>query len=165
MAIELDDSCIFSERWVRYFFTVAAACARMSKDPSTKCGAVIVRPNMTIASTGWNGFPRGVVDAPELYADRDQKYPRVLHAEMNAILSAREPLDGYTLFVGPMPPCARCGGAIIQSGIRRVIYTADTDTYLTRWCDEIAMTQDMFRQVGVTLIRTALSPRNLGWYD
>ena len=149
-------------RWSRHFFEVAAACARMSKDPSTMCGAVIVRPNKTIAATGWNGFPRGVEDVPALYADRNEKYPRVLHAEMNAILSAREPLDGYVLFVGPLPPCARCAGAIIQSGIKGVVYVAPEDLTL-RWRDEFGMASDMFRQAGVALSQAAARPFDFGW--
>jgi dCMP deaminase len=118
-----------------------------SKDPSTKVGAVIVRPDRTIASFGYNGFPRGVLDGPERYADRAEKYPRVVHAELNAILNAREPLTGYTLFVTPLHPCASCAGAIIQSGIRRVVTTADQDD--NRWRDSFAVAASMFAEAGV----------------
>ena len=68
------------DRWSQYFFDKAKHEARMSKDPSSQVGAVIVRPDKTVASTGWNGFPRGVEDNREHLRDRDEKYPRVIHA-------------------------------------------------------------------------------------
>lgn len=94
---------------------------RRSKDPSTKVGAVIVRPDKTPASFGFNGFPRGLSDAPELYEDRDYKLAVVVHAEENAILMAREPLHGCTIYVSRLTPCAHCASLIIQSGITRVV--------------------------------------------
>ncbi|RNJ49427.1 deoxycytidylate deaminase [Methylocystis hirsuta] len=138
-------------KWDRYFFNLAHVSAQMSKDPSSKCGSVIVRPNNTVASMGWNGFPRGVNDAPELYADRNEKYPRVVHAEMNAILAAREPLTGYSLYVTPMPPCARCASAIIQSGISRVAFLAPAEIP-DRWCDEMRITAEMFEQADIRFV-------------
>lgn len=114
-----------TERWDRRFLGVAEHVSQWSKDPSTRCGAVVVRPDRTIASLGYNGFPRGCSDEPELYRDRDLKYDRVVHAELNAILSAREPLRGYILYSWPPgqgPTCARCAAAVIQAGIARVVY-------------------------------------------
>lgn len=75
-------------RWNAYFFKLCDAAASMSKDPSTKVGAVIVRPDKTTLGPAWNGFPRGCDDGPELYADRDTKLRRIVHAEMNAVVSA-----------------------------------------------------------------------------
>lgn len=92
-----------------------------SKDPSTKVGSVIVRPDKTIASVGFNGFPKGVPDTMEAYADRTTKLLVIKHAEENAILFAREMLDGYTMYVYPLPPCTHCAGDIIQRGIKRVV--------------------------------------------
>lgn len=108
-------------RWHTYFFNLCLVNASMSKDPSTKVGAVIVRPDKTVASMGMNGFARGCDDHPSLYADRDTKYARIIHGEMNAILTAKEPLTGYTLYTYPMPPCERCAAHVIQSGIKHVI--------------------------------------------
>lgn len=110
-------------KWDRRFLDMAAFVATWSKDPSTQVGAVIVRPDRTIASVGYNGFPRGVSDDDARYADRSLKYPMIVHAEMNAILSAKEPLLGYAIYVTPLAPCATCAGAIIQSGIKRVVAT------------------------------------------
>ena len=111
--------------WRRRFIDLAAHVAQWSKDPSTQVGAVVVRPDKTIASIGFNGFARGVDDDRERLNDREQKLLFSLHAELNAILSAKEPLVGCSLFVWPLPPCAQCAGAIIQSGIKAVYGPAD----------------------------------------
>jgi dCMP deaminase len=135
-------------RWDRYFFEVAEAGARMSKDPSTQCGAVIVRPNKTIASTGWNGFPRGVADVATRYADRERKLLMVVHAESNAITSARESLEGFTLYVTPLSPCANCASLIIQSGIKCVRYQAPAEVP-DRWRKSFDATLTMFVEASV----------------
>lgn len=111
----------FSPRWLNHFMKMCVLLSEMSKDPSTKVGSVIVRPNRTICSTGYNGFPRGCRDYSEYYHDRELKLQRVIHAEMNAILHSREPLNGYVLFSWPLPPCDRCMPHIIQSGIKYII--------------------------------------------
>lgn len=106
-------------RWDDRFIGLAEHIAGWSKDPSTKVGSVIVRPDKTIASVGFNGFPRGVRDDERL-TDRDEKYPIIVHAEANAIVHAREPLHGHSIYVWPMPPCAPCAALIIQAGIKNV---------------------------------------------
>lgn len=110
--------------WDKRFLDLARHVSQWSKDPSTRCGAVIARPDKTIASVGYNGFPRSVEDKESLLSDRDEKYKRIIHAEMNAILFLREsvaPSDGYTLYTWPMLPCIRCIPHIAQSGIRRCV--------------------------------------------
>jgi len=135
-------------RWDSYFFRVAEAGALMSKDPSTQCGAVIVRPNKTIASTGWNGFPRGVEDATDRYTLREQKLLMVVHAEANSIASAREALDGYALYVTPLAPCSNCAGLVIQAGIKTVCFKAPADAP-ERWRASFDATMTMFAEAGV----------------
>lgn len=138
-----------SDYWDRFFTGMAGYIASASKDPGTKVGAVIVRPDRTIASLGYNGFPRGVDDT---YQDRDHKLLRTVHAEMNAILSAREPLAGCTLYVSPLCPCATCAGAIIQSGIKRVIAQMDPDmARKPQWKDSFEAGVEMFKQAGVNI--------------
>ncbi len=114
---------MFNDKWNRRFLDKCDQVRKWSKDPSTKVGAVIIRPDRTIASEGYNGFARGVNDDPGRYMDRELKYKLVLHAEENAILNAREVLDGYTLFVRPLSPCSLCAARIIQSGIKYVVTT------------------------------------------
>lgn len=77
-----------SERWDRHFLELALVNARMSKDPKTKVGAVIVGPDREVRAMGFNGFPRGIADTPARLEDRDLKLKLVVHAEMNAILNA-----------------------------------------------------------------------------
>lgn len=136
------------DRWHNFYFDIAETCAGMSRDPSTKVGAVIVRPDKTIASVGFNGFPRFTCDDADLYYDREEKLRRVVHAEMNAILSAREPLHGYRLYVTPLPPCPHCAGAIIQSGIKHVFFRAPSECP-ERWRAAMASAAAMFTEAGV----------------
>lgn len=134
---------------------VWARCkSRASKDPSTKVGAIIVRPDQTEASYGYNGFPRGVDDRQDRLNDRAQKYPRVVHAEANAIVNARENLKGYTLYC-THPPCSgheaghNCAGLIIQAGITRVVCEEVSPEMASRWAASMAYTSEMFAEAGV----------------
>jgi dCMP deaminase len=138
-----------NHHWHRRFLELAEHVAQWSRDPNKKVGAVIARPDKTIASLGFNGFARGVADDLERYEDRLLKNEMVVHAEMNAILHAREPLHGYTLYVWPFHPCARCAAAIIQSGIK-TIYSLAAETQ--NWKDSITLAQTMFQEAGVTVI-------------
>ncbi len=143
------------ERWHRRFLDLAALVALWSKDPSTQVGAVIVRPDKTIASVGFNGFPKGCDDDESLYLDRDTKYARVVHAEVNAILHAREPLVGYTIYTWPPgygPTCDRCSAVVVQSGISRVIHVLDTSDYAERWRESIERGLQMYREAGVEVV-------------
>ncbi len=104
---------------------MAAATAERSRDPSTKVGAVIVRPDKSVVSVGYNGFPRSMKDDPAWWADRPQKYDRVIHAEMNAILQAKESVMGCTLYI-THPPCKDCAKHVAAAGIVRIVcYTSD----------------------------------------
>ena len=128
--------------WDEFFMGVAMLAAGRSKDPNTQVGACIVSGEddpvggNVILSTGYNGFPAGCSDDVFPW-DRDgefadTKYPFVVHAELNAILNARgKSLRGARLYVA-LFPCNECAKAIIQAGIREVVYLsdkyADTDT-------------------------------------
>lgn len=138
--------------WDEYFLSIARVTASKSKDPSTKVGAVIVRPDRTIVSVGYNGFPRGVVDTPERLNDRNIKYSLVVHAEMNAILSARESLAGYTLYTVPFMPCDRCFVHVIQAGIKRVVFMKATDEQNVRWGEAFNRVRALAEEVGVELV-------------
>ena len=139
-----------SEKWDRRFLDLANFIAGWSKDPSTKVGAVIVRPDRTVASMGYNGFPRGVLDHEERYADREQKYAMVVHAENNALLNSRESLEGYTLYVTPLPPCTQCAAAIIQRGIARVVVDQKKDVP-ENWMKQFEISNTMFQEAGVAI--------------
>ncbi|MCY4039388.1 MAG: dCMP deaminase family protein [Hyphomicrobiales bacterium] len=114
------------DKWDARFMQVAELIASWSKDPSTKCGAVIASPDRTVISTGFNGLPRGVEDKEEILNDRELKYQCTIHAEENAILNAttREVLRGCSIYIHPIPPCSNCAARIIQAGITRVVFRA-----------------------------------------
>lgn len=145
-------SVLLPIRWDRRFLTLADLVASWSKDPSTKTGAVIVRPDRTIASVGYNGFPRGMRDDLALLKDREVKYSRTVHCEMNAILSARERLDGYSLYVMPFMTCDRCAVHVIQAGIRRVITVTATNDQLSRWGSSFERTRSYYEEAGVDVL-------------
>lgn len=142
---------MFSQDWIDFYLLLAKTVSKRSKDPSTKVGAVIVRPDKTVASVGFNGFPRGVKDTYERLNVRAVKHRLTIHAELNAILHAREPLHGYSLFVWPFQPCAQCAGAIIQSGIRTV-YAPVPDSVSEPWLTDFEFARAMFREAGVELV-------------
>lgn len=134
-------------KWDARFLRLAAEIATWSKDPSTKCGAVIVRPDRTIVSVGYNGPPRGVSDD---YATREAKLARTLHAEENAILTASG-VRGTTCYVWPMQPCAHCAAMLVQAGVARVVSVVPAIDKSERWCDSFAHAAAMFAEAGVTL--------------
>jgi len=76
-------------RWHKRFLEMAKLISTWSKDPSTQCGAVIIDAKKRVISMGFNGFPSGTSDDPDLYQNREKKYKRVIHAEKNAILFAK----------------------------------------------------------------------------
>jgi dCMP deaminase len=122
---------------------LAREVASCSKDPSTKVGAVIADAANRVLSLGFNGYPRGVADVN--LDDREYKYERIVHAELNALLFARGSVAGATLYVWPMPPCARCAGPIIQAEIFRVVSPPPGD----RWAASCFVGQQMLAQAGV----------------
>jgi dCMP deaminase len=126
----------------------AAWMATRSKDPGRHVGAIILRPDNTIASAGYNGFPRHVKDDPAMLADKPTKLRRTVHAELNAILTAREPLHGYTIYVSPLHPCSQCAAAIIQAGITRVVARIGSDGG-EGWRESFVEAAAMFDEAGV----------------
>ena len=113
--------------WDEYFMGIAILAARRSKDPNTQVGACIVSKDNIIISTGYNGMPKGCSD-DEYPWDRtgeETKYPYVVHAELNAILNASgRDLRDSRIYVA-LFPCNECAKAIIQSGIREIVYLSD----------------------------------------
>jgi dCMP deaminase len=140
--------------WDEYFMGLAHLSALRSKDPNTQVGAAIVDENHRVVSVGYNGFPTGCSDDVFPW-DRDakgldSKYLYVVHAELNAILNASRPLHGCTIYVS-LFPCNECAKAIIQCGIKRIVYESDkyADTDATR------ASKRMFHAAGVELVRIA----------
>ncbi len=115
--------------WDEYFMGVAHLSGMRSKDPNTQVGACIVSDENKILSMGYNGFPRGCSDDEFPWEregeENETKYPFVTHSELNAILNYRGgSLEGTKLYVS-LFPCNECAKAIIQAGIRTVVYDSD----------------------------------------
>ncbi|MBP5459621.1 MAG: dCMP deaminase family protein [Clostridia bacterium] len=115
--------------WDEYFMGIALLSAMRSKDPNTQVGACIVNDNNKIMSVGYNGLPIGCNDNDFPWARTgsalDTKYPFVCHAELNAILNhAGGSLAGCKIYVA-LFPCNECAKAIIQCGIKEVVYLSD----------------------------------------
>ena len=139
--------------WDQYFMGVAALSAMRSKDPNTQVGACIVSQDNKILSMGYNGFPKGCDDddfpwARTAETANETKYPFVTHAELNAILNYRGgSLEGAKIYVA-LFPCNECAKAIIQAGLKTVVYACD------KYADTAAVlaSKRMFRAAGVELV-------------
>ena len=135
--------------WDEYFMGVAQLAGLRSKDPNTQVGACIVSPDNKILSMGYNGLPLGCSDDEFPWAREGEtletKYPFTVHSELNAILNYRGgTLEGAKIYV-TLFPCNECAKAIIQSGIRTLIY--DSDKYADS--DSVVASKRMLDAAGV----------------
>lgn len=115
--------------WDEYFMGVALLSSKRSKDPSTQVGACVASKENKVVTMGYNGMPVGLSDdqmpwGREGKDDLDNKYLYVCHAEFNAILNSNAPVKDCRIYV-TLFPCNECAKAIIQSGIKEVIYLED----------------------------------------
>ena len=145
--------------WDEYFMGVAILASKRSKDPNTQVGACIVDKNNIILSTGYNGFPYGCSD--DVYSwsrtGEDTKYSYVVHAELNAILNARgKNLSGAKIYVD-LFPCNECAKAIIQAGIKSIVYKED------KYADtpSVIASKRMFKAAGVEMIKYETTGRRI----
>lgn len=138
--------------WEEYFMGLAHLSGLRSKDPNTQVGAVIVDENNRVVSIGYNGFPSGVSDDEFPWGREggvlDTKYAFVVHAELNAILNSQRSVRGCSLYVS-LFPCNECAKAIIQAGIKRIIF--ESDKY--DGADTNIASKRMLRAAGVELVR------------
>lgn len=152
-------------RWDLHFLRLALAHAEMSKDPSTKVGAIIVGPDLELRSAGFNGFPRGIADTDDRLNNKLMKYKLVVHAELNAILAAATAgisTRGCALYVAAIgakddyrwggPPCVRCTVEIIQAGITSII--GEPQHYSeSRWSEDadfLGLSPKLLAEAGVS---------------
>lgn len=125
---------------------MAKLVSTWSKDPSTKVGAVIVDSDNTVISVGFNGLPRRIQDTDQRLNNRDIKLKMIIHAEINAIITAKRPLNGATIYTYPFMSCSQCAVLIIQSGIcRHISYKTDNE----RWKDSFDLALEMFDEARV----------------
>lgn len=140
--------------WDEYFMGISLLAAMRSKDPSTQVGACIVNDDNIIISTGYNGLPKGCNDdvfpwERENCEVNKTKYPYVVHAELNAILnSGGRSLKGARIYVA-LFPCNECAKAIIQSGIKEVVFMSDKYAQT----DSVRASKHMLESAGVSFRR------------
>lgn len=147
--------------WDEYFMGVAILSGMRSKDPNTQVGACIVSSDNKILSMGYNGLPRGCSDDEFPWnregAPLENKYLYTAHSELNAILNYRGgSLEGAKLYVS-LFPCNECAKAIIQAGIKTVVYAEDkySDT------PAVIASKRMFKASGVAYYKYSPTGREI----
>lgn len=146
-------------KWPRRMLELARHVSTWSKDPSTKCGAVIYEETTNnVVALGYNGFPRNVVDDEVLLNSREEKYRRIIHAEVNAILRLPT-ISPATLVMAvyPLPPCEQCALMIIQGGIKGLV-TQGISVVPERWHDSCVRSKRLLESAGVFIIREEVLP-------
>jgi dCMP deaminase len=127
-----------NQKWNDHFMRMALEVASMSKDVSTKVGAVVAKGKYHV-SDGYNGFIPKIPDLPEYLADREMRLALTDHAERNAIDASTQDLCNCTIYV-TAPPCHECAKAIAKAGITRVVHLPGSTGLMERyaWSFKIA---------------------------
>ena len=135
-----------------------------SKDPSRKIGAIIANNKKPIAQ-GYNGFPKNMSDDVEYLNNREVKYKRTLHAEVNALHNALEfgvSVKGCTMYVYGLPTCSNCALHIIQAGITHLIY-CDVNSENSIWVEERELAMSFMVEAGILV--TTMDKKDLDNYE
>lgn len=129
-------------KWDKRFIEMAEMVSGWSRDPSTRVGSVIVSNDNKVLSIGYNGFPAGLCDDPELYLDRDYKLKVTIHSEMNAILTCKHDVEGMIIYTTHQP-CMACASVIIQKKLSGVVWKHSFKD--SRWGDS----RELFKQTNI----------------
>jgi len=125
-------------KWDYRFLRLAREVATYSKDPSTQLGCVLVSPDREKVVIGYNGFPKMMEDKPEWLNNREEKYSRIIHAEVNAKNNAACSLKGWTNYTWPLCSCERCMVQMAGAGIVRFVAPILPDSAKVRWGDPVS---------------------------
>lgn len=142
-------------RWSEYYRQLAEVAKTKSKDKSTQVGAILVSPDNTVISLGYNSFPRGIVDDRPERQERPEKYFWFEHAERNAIYNAAR--SGVSTLMSTMyltvpVVCCDCARAIINAGIANVwMVQGDPSAMGPQWVEHATRTLQMFKEAGVVV--------------
>lgn len=142
----------FITKWDRRFLRIAQEVQSWSKDPSTKCGCVLVKERRVL-STGYNGLPESLSDSLERYLDRDFKLATIIHAEKNAIFNAAKngsQTEGATAYI-TWPPCSQCASALIQAGVSKVV-CPNPNSGPERWVTNFLLANELLYESGVKVL-------------
>jgi len=147
-----------NDKWHRHFLDRALTVSKMSKDPSTHVGAILVNPQGRQISDGYNGFPRGIADTVDRLYNRETKLKLTIHAERNALLNAAAigvSTVGATLYIVAQdavsgltwggPPCTHCSIEVIQAGIVRVV-SFSFKNVPSRWAEDLLFARDILHE-------------------
>jgi dCMP deaminase len=118
------------DHWDKRYLDLAQLVSSWSKDPNKQVGAVVTK-GKTIKGIGFNGFPRPIQDTPERLENRELKNKLMIHAEVNAILAAKQ--EGDTIHIYPCLPCMQCLMLIMQTKIYRIVTCKAAATRETSW--------------------------------
>lgn len=141
-------------QWDLRYLKLSKEVSKWSKDPSTQVGAAIVRPNNSVCSVGYNGFPPEEEDTPEKLNNREVKYSLIIHAEINAErFSTDESIEGYSLYTWPFMPCHKCAAHFAEKKIKRCVAPLNNNE---RWVDSFESTRIIFKEAGVELVEISL---------
>ena len=150
MNLEIDAKPM--NKWDSRFVELSKFVSDWSKDPNAKVGAVVVSKRGGAVSIGYNGFPIGVEDTAERLDDPELKLELIVHAEQNALISAGPKAEGATIYVWGKPVCARCAGAIIQAGIKRVVaLSPESIPVNSKWYKTGKISIEMFREAHINI--------------
>jgi dCMP deaminase len=138
----------FSAQWCDRFLRLAEEAASWSKDPKGGVGAVVVDDRKRVVGLGFNGFPDRIPDNAALLEDQAAKLPRMIHAEMNAVLNAVAPVHGATLFT-TLAPCAECAKLLIQAGIVAVYRRPHPEDRHRGWAESFRIAGVILNEAGV----------------
>lgn len=140
--------------WDDYFMNMAYLIAMKSKDANTHIGSVIVGPDNEVRSTGYNSFPRGILDDIKERQDRPEKYFWFEHSERNAIYNASlhgTSLKGCTMYTCGIP-CMDCARGIIQAGIKTVFVDSKWEDKSPKiWKEHADKTKQLFLEADVVI--------------
>ena len=149
-------------KWDIRFVRIAKEVAEWSKDPSTQVGSIAVK-NRKIIATGYNGFPKGIKDAPRDLHDREMKLKLTVHAEKNMIYNAVEhgvKLEGSTVYIWGLPTCEECWKGLVQVGVSRVVMP-DIEFNGGKWKEGCEFAKEYMEKAGIDVTEYLMGFINL----
>lgn len=146
----LEPTIMTRPTWHHTFMSIAYEMAKRSHDAQTQHGSVIIKNNR-ILSTGYNGFIRGI-DDEVLPNTRPEKYPWMVHSEVNALLNCEHRPEGATIYITGHP-CLNCYQCMIQAGIAEIIYDARPER------NAVMIDEDMMEKIKFLQVLTKNIPK------
>lgn len=137
-----------------HYMKCAEGARISSLDPSTQVGCVIVcYDGFDIVGTGYNSFPSRSQVSLAVYSLKQEKYDRIIHAEMRALLRAGKLSYDGTLY-STLAPCKDCAKHIAEAGIRRVVYPRESlkSSWAQRFPKDLEVAHDIFDECGVEVV-------------